>query len=56
MLLWFRAQKYDIFPFSMMNVSNTLLILQSNNNNSTINNSTIKQTDMDLTNILGGTS
>ena len=37
----------------MMKVSNTLLILQSNNNNSTINNSTIKQTDMDLTNILG---
>ena len=53
MLLWFRAQKYNIFPFPLMNVSNTLLILQSNNSNSTINNSTIKQTDMDLTNILG---
>jgi hypothetical protein len=53
MLLWFRVQKYNIFPFSLMKVSNTFLILQSNNNSSTINNSTIKQTDMDLTNILG---
>ena len=28
----FKAQKYNIFPFYLMKVSNTFLILHSNNN------------------------